>query len=223
MGNSIDTNSLSKMRSKILLMFLLPICTSCWYSNTPSGFAIKHIHEFDSTLNYRIDVDYPFFSSKNTDKLNRRIKGQVDSNIFEFKKFILDFEGYSVRSLTYQYNIKTNKGKLISLTQRFEWAVPGVERVLYQYGNINFDLDNNRFIEIDNLFKHNLTFRDSLRSVVETHLRKDSICSLDPSETFENYYFSEDTIFFNLNYTESPQCDDYLIAIDKKDLKEILK
>ena len=211
------------MRSKILLIFFLPIFTSCWYSNTPSGIAIKHIHEFDSTLNYRIDVDYPVFSSKNTDKLNERIKGQVDSNIFEFKKFILDFEGYSIRTLTYQYKIKTNNGNLVSLAQRFEWAVPGVERVLYQYGNINFDLYKNRFIKIDNLFKHSLTFRDSLRSVVETHLKKDSICSLDPSETFEDYYFSDDTIFFNLNYTESPQCDDFIIAIDKRDLRGILK
>jgi len=84
-------------------------------------------------------------------------------------------------------------------------------------------LYKNRFIKIDNLFKHSLTFRDSLRSVVETHLKKDSICSLDPSETFEDYYFSDDTIFFNLNYTESPQCDDFIIAIDKRDLRGILK
>jgi hypothetical protein len=209
------------MKTKVLVFLLAVVITSC--KNNPSGISIQHVKEFDSTLNYQIDIDYPTFSSLKTSALNELIKSRIDSNIFEFKKFILDFDKNSTRTLTYQYEVKTNNGRYISLSQSIEWAIPGVERIVSQNYNINYDVADNRLVSIEELFKNPISFRDSLKYIIENQLKEESICSLDTSENFENFFFNSDTIFFNLNYNESYQCDNYPVAIDRKRLKNILK
>ena len=64
------------------------------------------------------------------------------------KKFILDFDKNSTRTLTYHYEVKTNNGRYISLGQSIEWAIPGIERILYQNYNINYDITDNRLVKI---------------------------------------------------------------------------
>ncbi|NVO12153.1 MAG: hypothetical protein HXX16_19500 [Bacteroidales bacterium] len=209
------------MKFKVLVFLLVMIITSC--KNNPSDISIQHIKEFDSTLNYQIDIDYPTFSSLNASILNELIKSRIDSNIFEFKKFILDFDKNFTRTLTYHYEIKTNNGQYISLAQSIEWAIPGIERILYQNYNINYDIANSRLIRIEELFTNPINFRDSLKYIVENQLKEESICSFDTSENFENFFFNNDTIFFNISYNESHQCDNYPIAIDRKRLRNMLK
>lgn len=209
------------MKFKVLVLLLVVVITSC--KNSPSGISLQHVKEFDSTLNYQIDIDYPAFSSLKISALNELIKSRIDSNIFEFKKFILDFDKNSTRTLTYHYDVKTNNGRYISLSQSIEWAIPGIERVLYQNYNINYDIADNRLVKIEEMFKDPINFRDSLKYIIENQLKEESTCSLDTSENFENFFFNNDTIFFNLNYNESYQCDDYSVAIDKKRLKSIIK
>jgi len=209
------------IKFKVLVFLLVVVISSC--KNSPSGISIKHIKEYDSTLNYQIEIDYPAFSSLKTSALNELIKSRIDSNIFEFKKFILDFDKNSTRTLTYRYEVKTNNGRYISLSQSIEWAIPGIERILYQNYNINYDIAGNRLVKIEELFANPASFRDSLKNIIENQLKEETICSLDTSENFENFFFNNDTIFFNLSYNESYQCDDYPIAIDKKRLKSIMK
>jgi hypothetical protein len=203
----------------IILMILLII--SC--SKKPSGILINHIHETDNSLNYRIDIDYPTFTDSQLNIINQQVKGNIDSNIFEFKKFILDFEGSSPRTLKYQYAIKTDNGHLISIAQQFAWAVPGVERILYQHCNINYNRNSGSFIKIDDLFQPKSNFKDSLTAIINTKLKQEFRCKLDTTENFENFYFNADSLFFNLTLTDQSQCDDYSISIDKKRLEKILK
>lgn len=209
------------MKFKVFVFLLVAVITSC--KNNPSGISIQHIKEYDSTLNYQIEIDYPTFSSLKASTLNELIKSRIDSNVFEFKKFILDFEKDFTRALTYHYEIKTNNGRYISLSQSIEWAIPGIERILYQNYNINFDMADNRLVRIEELFRNSVNFRDSLKNIIENQLKEETICSLDTSENFENFFFNNDTVFFNLIYNESYQCDNYPIAIDRKRLKSILK
>lgn len=209
------------MQSRILLTLIIPMIFSC--VKQPSGIAVKHIHEFDSTLNYRIDIDYPAFTDSHASIINQQITGCIDSNILAFKRFILDFEEASIRTLDYTYEIKSNDNQFISISQKFAWAVPGVERILYQHSNINYNRIGNYFIGIDGLFKPNSRFRDSLRVLAVAELQRDSGCILDSMERFTNFYFNHDTLFFNLTLTDQSQCDDYSIAVNKGRLERLLK
>jgi len=209
------------MQSRILLMLIIPMVFSC--VKQPSGIAVKHIHEFDSTLNYRIEIDYPVFKDSHLSAVNQQVTNSIDSNIFEFKKFILDFEGESIRTLDYKYEVKCNDDQFVSISQRFAWAVPGVERILYQHYNINYNRISNIFISIDELFKPNLNYRDLLSVLVMDDLKQDSLCNLDSIEDFKNFYFSRDTIFFNLTLTDQSQYEDYSMAVGKSRLVRLLK
>ncbi len=209
------------IKFKVLIFLLIVVVSSC--KNSPSSISIQHIKDYDSTLNYQIEIDYPAFSSLKAGALNELIKSRIDSNVFEFKKFILDFEKDFTRTLTYHYEVKTNNGQYISLSQSVEWAIPGIERILSHNYNINYNIAENRLVKIEELFANPIIFRDSLKYIIENQLKEESTCSLDTSENFENFFFNNDTIFFNLNYNESYQCDNYPIAIDRKRLKSIMK
>lgn len=210
------------MRHKAFVVILVLLITSC--SKNQSGISIVSVKEFDSNLNYRIDISYPQFQSTNAEPVNAKIKEQVDSNIFEFKMFIVDFDGYSSRNLTYNYEIKTNNEETISIAQRFEWAVPGVERILYYHNNLNYDKINHRFITVNGLFKEGVNFRDSIREISTAICNKiDSNCLPEPQETFENCYFDNDSIYFNLLTGDYAQCNEITIAISKKQLNGLLK
>lgn len=200
---------------------MILIIISC--SKKPSGILVNHIHEIDNSLNYRIDIDYPTFTDSQLSIINQQVKGNIDSNIFEFKKFILDFEGSSPRTLEYQYAIKTDNEHFISIAQQFAWAVPGIEKILYQHNNINYNLNIGSFIKIDDLFQPKSNFKDSLKALINAKLTQEFRCKLDSTENFENFYFNADSLFFNLTLTDQSHCDDYSISIDKKRLEKLLK
>jgi len=174
-------------------------------------------------MNYDIKIDYPFFKSSDLSELNKVVKSSIDSNIFEFKRFILDFEGVSMRSLSYSFEVKSNNEKYVSLAQTFSWAVPGVERILYHFSNINYNRLEKKFINVDGLFLENSNFRDSLRVLANKNLRLNSFPVVDSSENFEIFFFSNDTIFFNLLLSDQAQYDNYIFAIEKQRLNHLMK
>ena len=189
----------------------------------PNDYKVNYIYQLDNTVNYDIKIDYPFFKSSDLSELNKLVKRSIDSNIFEFKRFILDFEGVSMRSLSYSFEVKSNNEKYISLAQTFSWAVPGVERILYHFNNINYNRVDKKFINIDELFLEKSNFRDSLRMLANENLRLNSFPAVDSTENFENFFFSNDTIFFNLSLSDQAQFDNYTFAIEKQRLKHLLK
>ena len=189
----------------------------------PNDYKVNYIYQLDNTMNYDIKIDYPFFKSSDLSELNKVVKSSIDSNIFEFKRFILDFEGVSMRSLSYSFEVKSNNEKYVSLAQTFSWAVPGVERILYHFSNINYNRLEKKFINVDGLFLENSNFRDSLRVLANKNLRLNSFPVVDSSENFEIFFFSNDTIFFNLLLSDQAQYDNYIFAIEKQRLNHLMK
>lgn len=191
--------------------------------NSLSDYKTNYIYQSDNTLNYNIKIDYPVFKSSDLKELNQTIKSTIDSNIFEFKKFILDFEGVSMRSLSYTFEVKLNNEEYISIAQTFSWAVPGVERILYQYKNINYNRVARKFIEVDELFFPNSNFRDSLKVLANDNLKQNSFPLVDSIENFDNFFFSKDTIYFNLLLNDQAQYSEYTLAVEKSGLKKLMK
>jgi len=202
----------------ILLLFSLVAC-----KNSLLDYKTNYIYQSDNTLNYDIKIDYPVFKSSDLKELNQAIKSTIDSNIFEFKKFILDFEGVSMRSLSYGFEVKLNNEEYISITQTFSWAVPGVERILYRYKNINYNRVKKKFISVDELFLPNSNFRDSLKAIANENLKLNSFPTVDSIESFDNFFFSKDTLYFNLLLTDQTQYSDYTFAVEKSRLKKLMK
>lgn len=202
----------------ILLLFSIFSC-----KNSSNDIKVSYIYQSDNSMNYDIKVDYPVFKSTDLKELNQAIKSSIDSNIFEFKRFILDFEGVSMRSLSYSFEVKSNNEKYVSVAQTFSWAVPGVERILYHFSNINYNRIEKKFINIDGLFLENSNFRDSLRVLANENLKLNSFPVVDSLENFENFFFSNDTVYFNLSLSDQAQYNDYTFAIEKRRLKHLMK
>lgn len=202
------------MKRALIVLIVIMSTISCTRNST--DYTEKQIHEHDSIKSYEINITYPLLRNN---ELNAIIQSDIDSNILHFKSFIADFEGYSTRNLDYSYKIITYNNKTISIAQTFQWAVPGVERILYFHRNLNYDFVNRKKIEASNLFS--LNYIDTLRAISIDALKREINCSLDSTESFKSFYFSRDSIFFNLNLLEI-DCDDFTLAIEKNRLKNIL-
>lgn len=112
--------------------------------------------ESDTTQKFKIEASYPQIDSAKEmwqNEANIIFLMQVKADADSFKTFIKDFDPSFLRELEGSYKVHTNSSKVLSISQRFVWAVPGTSILLGEVKTMNIRRKDGQQMELKDCFK----------------------------------------------------------------------
>ena len=220
------------MKNIFLPLLLLISIAACQQKEEPAAKKL-HIKSqamiiSDSVLNFRAEVYYPRIDSVETDwekKLNKQFYQEVITDLDSFRQFIGDFEPDMLRELDGSFAVHTNDGHLLSISQRFIWAVPGTSILLGEVKCSNFDRHTEQEMSLKDCFRTD-DYADKLVNWVNAEVEKQygiEVCRQVKKEDLELFSLDKTGIRFFLDiYSGIPSCQQVEIVIPFEQMDAIL-
>jgi hypothetical protein len=206
------------MRNYIALLLIVSgLAYSCQPAKEPAvplEMAGLSMTENNDSLSYNIDIQY-LAAQGGEEKLrgtiNQRIEQAAAENATAFKEFIQDFEPMGLRELEGFAFLRYNNGRLLSLSQRFIWAVPGTSTLIEETVTHNLRIPEGDTLSLDELFAEPAAAKAEVLEKVKGAILKQygpGLCrELEGVEELEKFCISDKGLIFFLDlYQGNPAC-----------------
>jgi len=211
-----------KAIQRIAIGSFLLLFTACFPTRQLSVQSAELILSEQDSM-YVVDISYPKVRGSAT--INNLIQDKAQNNLTDFRQFIKNYPAFAERRLTGTYELALNNSTLFSLSQQYEWAVPGVPILLLHFGNVNVDRRKQQEIQIADLFADDSNYSEVLRRLIGTVEEQfpDANCNLYSGETFEDFTLHNTFVRFYLDlYQGNPTCQFETIDIPYSAIETIL-
>ncbi len=183
----------------------------------------------DSLLNYRMQLSYPEIDSASENwmqELNAHFVQEMEQDADSFRSFIQDFDPGMLRELEGDFHVHSNYAKLLSLSQRFVWAVPGTPILLGEVKTTNYRREKQAFLSLSECFKKE-DFETDLLQKINAEVRNQygqDICREVEKKDLHAFTLEKAGIRFFLDiYGGNPACQQLEIILPFEKLKGTLK
>ncbi len=172
-------------KASLFLIFIALLCFACRSDDKPGqdgreapllegdagpgpevttiGFSRK-----DTILHYTLDVKYP--AIREHEVFNSAVNASLKTAIDEFTDFIQNFQAEG-RVMSSEFQLIRNTGRVVSILQVYEWAVPGTSTLQYRIHNVNYNPEIRELISLGSLFREGVGYQQWLKERLEEKAR----------------------------------------------------
>jgi hypothetical protein len=140
--------------------------------------------------------------------------------------FIQDFDSSMMRELEGNYSVHASVPQLLSISQRFVWAVPGTPVLLGEVKSTNYDREKKQLMTLKDCFKSN-DYQTELLQLVRGEVTKQygiGVCREIESSDLSVFALEKAGMRFFLDaYAGIPECQQIEIVIPYEKMKKILR
>lgn len=184
--------------------------------------------ESDTIQKFKIQASYPQIDSANEiwqNEVNVLLLMQVKADADSFKRFIQDFDPSFLRECEGNYKVHANSSKLLSISQRFIWAVPGTSILLGEVKGLTVRRKDGQRIELKDCFKSE-DFETVLLNQINAEVEKQfgiEVCKKVESSDIQAFVLEKAGMRFFLDiYNGSHACQQVEAVIPFEKLEKIL-
>ena len=160
------------MKKGLIIAFVLGLICSCQpqekQKREPLSIVSRTTVESDTSLRYRAHIHFPEIDSAAADwqqALNTHFVDNFQQDADSFRRFIQDFDPVFLRELEGSFQVHSNQPCLLSVSQRFVWAVPGTSILLGEVKTTNYLRADQRMLSLADCFKQTDFKEELLRQV----------------------------------------------------------
>ena len=207
------------MKVKMFSMFLPLVMFANSLFNINSNVDIIEKKLEEDTRFIKVEILYPNIEGnnkkiqKNIDKLNNKIKSDIDTWIKDLKDLSVKSEHesdlYNVPFRQFQifstYKVALNKENILSIPVE-QYQDTGGAHGLTTKISYNFDLNTGTTLKLKDLFKNNYNYKEAINNEIKKQISEKSALYFDDGKSFkgikenQDFYITEDgiVVYFQL-------------------------